>query len=116
MISSAARASPPSILRRPIMAVTARARWWSWRMGRSLGRNIGFEMNTVARLLVASVAGPQYTVGMKWIVQNPDILGGQPRVNGTRLSVSFVIQCISEGMTASEIAQDYPGFPPEALP
>ena len=53
---------------------------------------------------------------MKWIVQNPDILGGQPRIRGTRLSVSFIVQCISEGMTAAEIAMDYPGFPAESLP
>ena len=54
--------------------------------------------------------------GYQWIVIDADLLGGQPTVKGTRLSVSHILACLAEGMTAAEIAQDYPGFPPQALP
>ncbi len=53
---------------------------------------------------------------MGWIVQDPDVLAGQPRVRGTRLTVAFVLECLAQGMTAAEIASDYPGFPPDCLP
>jgi uncharacterized protein (DUF433 family) len=53
---------------------------------------------------------------MGWIVQNPGVVGGQPRVRGTRLTVSFVLECLAQGMRAEEIAKDYPGFPPDSLP
>ena len=51
----------------------------------------------------------------QWIVVDPDLLGGQPTVKGTRLSISHVLACLAEGMSAADIARDYPGFPPEAL-
>ena len=54
--------------------------------------------------------------GYRWIVIDPDLLGGQPAIRETRLSVSHILACLSEGMTAAEIAADYPGFPSEALP
>ena len=53
--------------------------------------------------------------GYQWIVVDPDLLGGQPTVRGTRLSVSHILACLSEGMTVDEIAEDYPGFPAESL-
>jgi uncharacterized protein (DUF433 family) len=52
----------------------------------------------------------------KWIVRDPDLLGGKLAVRGTRLSVSFVLACLGEGMSAKEIAQTYGPFPPEAIP
>lgn len=54
--------------------------------------------------------------GYQWIVVDADLLGGQPTVKGTRLSVSHILACLAEGMTASNIAEDYPGFPVESLP
>jgi uncharacterized protein (DUF433 family) len=52
----------------------------------------------------------------KWIVRDPDLLGGKLAVRGTRLSVSFVLACLAEGMSAKEIAQTYGPFPQEAIP
>jgi uncharacterized protein (DUF433 family) len=52
----------------------------------------------------------------KWIVVNPNLLGGKPTVRGTRISVALVLQCLADGMSPEEIASDYPGFPPEAVP
>lgn len=53
---------------------------------------------------------------MTWIVRDPRRLDGQPHVHGTRLSVAFVLECLAQGMTPQQIAQDYPGFPPECVP
>lgn len=54
--------------------------------------------------------------GYRWIVTNPDLLGGQPTVKGTRISVSLVLECLSVGMSARDMAEDYPGFPEECVP
>jgi uncharacterized protein (DUF433 family) len=53
--------------------------------------------------------------GYEWIVLDSDLLGGQPTVKGTRLSVAHILACLAEGMNAQDIAKDYPGFPPESL-
>ena len=52
----------------------------------------------------------------RWIVSDPEMLGGKLAVRGTRLSVSFILSCLSEGMTADEIEATYAPFPREALP
>jgi uncharacterized protein (DUF433 family) len=52
----------------------------------------------------------------KWIVRDPDLLGSKLAVRGTRLSVSFVLACFAEGMSAKEIAKTYSPFPREAIP
>ena len=54
--------------------------------------------------------------GYRWVVCHPDLLGGRPTVRGTRISVSQVLECLSIGMTAQEIADDYTGFPAESVP
>ena len=51
-----------------------------------------------------------------WIVSNPEIFGGKPIVKGTRLSVSFILGCLAEGMSPEEIDQTYAPFPHEAIP
>jgi uncharacterized protein (DUF433 family) len=51
----------------------------------------------------------------RWIVTDPDLLGGKLVVRGTRLSVSFLLGCLSEGMTSEEIRGAYGSFPEEAL-
>ncbi len=52
----------------------------------------------------------------KWIVRDPELLGGKLAIRGTRLSVSFVLACLAEGMSAEEIKQTYGAFPQEAIP
>jgi uncharacterized protein (DUF433 family) len=51
----------------------------------------------------------------KWIVRDPDLLGGKLAVRGTRLSVSFVLACLAEGMSVEEIGQTYEPLPREAI-
>ena len=52
----------------------------------------------------------------RWIVRDPELLGGKLAVRGTRLSASFLLACLAEGMSAKEIAQPYGPFPQEAIP
>ena len=52
---------------------------------------------------------------MKWIVSDPEHLGGNPRVRETRVSVSLVLQCLAAGMNISEIVEEYPSLTEEAI-
>ena len=52
----------------------------------------------------------------KWIVRDPDLLGGKLAIRGTRLSVSLIFSCLAEGMSADEIGETYGPFPAEPIP
>lgn len=54
--------------------------------------------------------------GYHWIVYHPDLLGGQPSIKGMRISVAQILECLSMGMTAKDLSEDYPGFPEQAVP
>jgi len=45
-----------------------------------------------------------------WIVSDPEHLGGNPRVNGTRISVSLLLDLLAGGMTINEISTEYPSL------
>jgi uncharacterized protein (DUF433 family) len=76
-------------------------------LDRDAGRALCYQrsMNEISRTVA----------GYRWIVVDPDLLGGQPAIRGTRLSVAHVLACLAEGMSAVEIATDYPGFPAESI-
>jgi len=71
-----------------------------------------FELGYIGPVTEAIKTVPGY----QWIVVDPDLLGGQPAVKATRLSVSHILACLAEGMSGEDIARDYPGFPPESVP
>jgi len=53
----------------------------------------------------------------RWIVADPDLLGGKLAVRGTRLAVSLILECLAAGMTPDEIDDSFDSaFPREALP
>jgi len=52
----------------------------------------------------------------RWIVADTRLLGGKLAVRGTRFSVSFILSCLAEGMTAGDIEETYGTFPREAIP
>ena len=52
----------------------------------------------------------------RWIVVDPEMLGGKPAIRGTRLSASLILACLAEGMSAEEIEDNYGPFPREAIP
>ena len=57
---------------------------------------------------------PRQYKDYRWIVSGPDLLGGKLVIRGTRFSVSFILSCMAEGMSATEIEETYGSFPHEA--
>jgi len=50
---------------------------------------------------------------MKWqdrITIDPKILVGKPVIKGTRLSVEFIMELLSNGWTEQQILENYPGI------
>jgi len=45
---------------------------------------------------------------LKYITINQEIRFGKPCINGTRITVSDILQWLASGMTYEEIMQDYP--------
>jgi uncharacterized protein (DUF433 family) len=52
----------------------------------------------------------------RWIVADPELLGGKLAVRGTRFSVSFILSCMAEGMSVQEIEETYGKVPHDAIP
>jgi uncharacterized protein (DUF433 family) len=53
----------------------------------------------------------------RWIVADPQLLGGELAIRGTRLSVSLILECLAAGMSLEEIDDAFDrAFPHEALP
>ncbi len=42
------------------------------------------------------------------ISSNPAVLGGKPCVNGTRISVEFILELVASGATRADIVTAYP--------
>ena len=60
---------------------------------------------------------PKAYKNYKWIVKDPELLGGKLAIRGTRLSVALILECLAAGMTLQDIDESYDGiFPHEALP
>lgn len=49
------------------------------------------------------------------IVTNREILSGKPIIKGTRISVEFILELLSSGVTEAEILQDYPHLAKEDI-
>jgi uncharacterized protein (DUF433 family) len=49
------------------------------------------------------------------ITFDPAILGGKPYIQGTRLSVSFIMELFASGATRDEILRAYPQLTPDAI-
>jgi uncharacterized protein (DUF433 family) len=51
----------------------------------------------------------------QWIETNPDIKGGEPVIQGTRIGVRGIAQRMDDGDTIEILAEDYPRIPAEAF-
>ena len=51
----------------------------------------------------------------KWIVADAEHLGGSPRVCGTRISVSLILESLAAGMSVAEIVDAYPSLSEESV-
>lgn len=70
-------------------------------------------MNTAEKL---DIPGNESLVeGYCWIVVNPDLLGGQAAIRGTRISVKHILECLAGGVSFKEITEEY-GVPAESIP
>ncbi len=49
------------------------------------------------------------------IVSNRDVLGGKPCIDGTRISVEFVLELLASGATQAEIIKKYSQVTPDGL-
>ena len=45
---------------------------------------------------------------MRRIVLNPEILGGKPTIEGTRLRVDHILGLLADGMSQQKIVDSYP--------
>ena len=51
----------------------------------------------------------------KRIVSDTDHLGGNPRVQGTRISIALLLECLASGMSVAEIVDAYPTLSEDAV-
>jgi uncharacterized protein (DUF433 family) len=49
------------------------------------------------------------------IVCTPDVLGGKPRIDGTRISVEFIVELFSLEYTIEDILEGYPHLTREQI-
>lgn len=52
----------------------------------------------------------------RWIVADPDLLGGKLALRDTRISLSLILECLANGMTLDDINKAYDDvLSPDAL-
>ena len=64
---------------------------------------------------VAKVISRYRKAGDQFITSHPDILGGTPVINGTRIPVYAVLGRLQGGDTVQDLINDYPQVSPEAF-
>ena len=52
---------------------------------------------------------PRAYKNYRWIIADPEWLGGKPAIRGTRLSVAHVLECLAAGMSLDEINESFGG-------
>jgi len=52
---------------------------------------------------------------LKRIVCDPKVMVGKPVIQGTRLTVEYLLNLLAHGSTAEEILNEYKGLSPEDL-
>ena len=51
----------------------------------------------------------------RYITYNPEILGGKPHIQGTRLSVEFIVELVASGASRDDVISVYPQLTVEAV-
>jgi uncharacterized protein (DUF433 family) len=52
---------------------------------------------------------------MSKIVASADILGGKPVIEGTRITVEFILDCLASGMSQEDILKEYSHLKPDDI-
>jgi uncharacterized protein (DUF433 family) len=68
------------------------------------------KLRTIAKRLSDYLAGRT-----RYIESNPQILGGEPVIKGTRISVRAVADRVADGDTIDVLKEDYPDIPKQAF-
>ena len=50
-----------------------------------------------------------------WIVSDTQVLGGKPRIRGTRLSVEFIMDLVASGASRDDVVRAYPVLTTDAV-
>lgn len=50
-----------------------------------------------------------------FIAVDPDIVGGQAHVGGTRIPVSMILDCLAAGLSEDDIIEQYPSLTREGI-
>jgi len=45
---------------------------------------------------------------LRRVVSDPKVLGGEPRIRGTRIHVAVILDSLAEGLTPAQIVDHYP--------
>jgi len=59
---------------------------------------------------------PKAYKNYKYLVKDPELLGGSLAIRGTRLPVWMILEGLGNGMTLDDFEESFGGFPKEALP
>lgn len=51
----------------------------------------------------------------RWIVSDPEHLGGAPRVRDTRVSVALILESLAVGMSVEQIVDAYPSLTSDSI-
>lgn len=51
----------------------------------------------------------------EYIVSDPDTCHGQPRIKGTRIPISVILDNLAAGVSEEELLKSYPTLSPEAI-
>ena len=51
----------------------------------------------------------------KWIVADSEHLGGSPRIRGTRISITLILESLAAGLSISDIVDAYPSLTDESV-
>ena len=52
---------------------------------------------------------------LKRITARHDVFGGKPIIRDMRISVELILSLLSQGATADELLDDYPGLEPDDI-
>lgn len=50
-----------------------------------------------------------------WIVSDAHVLGGKPRIRGTRFSVEFIMELVVSGASRDDVVRAYPSLTTAAV-
>lgn len=53
--------------------------------------------------------------GLDRITTDPNIMGGQAGIRGLRISVSLIVNLVTNGLTVAQIIDEYPDLEPEDI-